>query len=251
VSEVKLVYLARRSPALTAEEFPARWRRHGELAMSLGNWLPGISGYVQCDNIGDPWGEDGAGSPERWSQQHDGLGSVWFFDEDAVESYVRHPDFPQLLMDEWGAFDDQVANTSVLVTEEVLKERPGTAFKLVWFLSAAEGVSGEEFAQRWQQHAIAIMRSHALSAPIRRYVHHHPVAQAAADDALAGTVAMGLQVSGIAELGFASLADVRSYLGSSERSALLGDLADFTDPARTVAIATNEVTMSNRLRPQA
>jgi hypothetical protein len=248
MGEVKLVYLARRNPTLGADEFPARWRRHGELAMSLGNWAPTISGYAQCDNLGSPWGAEDAGSQDRWSLEHDGVGSVWFYDQDALERFVSHADFVQLLMDEWGAFDDQVAHTSVLVTEEVLKKRPGTAFKLAWFLSAADGVSSEEFTQRWRQHAVEIMRSHVLSTSILNYVHNHPVTPAASEEALAGTVSMGLHVSGIAEMGFASLADMRAFLGDRERKRLGGELGQILDPSRTVTVATNEVTMSNRLR---
>jgi len=249
VPQVKLVYLARRSLDLAADEFPARWRRHGELAMSLRNWDSTIAGYTQCDNIGDPWDGVAPGTGETWSD-HEGVGSIWFHDEGAVDEFVSHPDFPQLLMDEWAAFDDQVANTSVLVTEEVLKERPGSAVRLFHFLSAAPGVSAAEFEERWRLHAIDTMRSADLTRPILSYVHNHPIAAAAADEALGDTVAMGLRVSGIAELGFASKVDLRSYLSHSRRAAVRPALAEFADPAKTVTIATGEVTMCNRVRPE-
>jgi hypothetical protein len=151
-------------------------------------------------------------------------------------------------MDEWAAFDDQVANTSVLVTEEVLKERPGSAVRLFLFLAAAPGVSATEFEERWRLHAIDTMRSADLTRPVLSYVHNHPIAAAAADEALGDTVAMGLQVSGIAELGFASKADLRAYLAHPRRAAVRPASTEFVDAAKTVAIATGEVTMCNRVR---
>jgi len=47
---LKLIYLARRKPGFTVDEFVRRWRRHGALGMSQPLWRFAL-GYVQAEPI--------------------------------------------------------------------------------------------------------------------------------------------------------------------------------------------------------
>ena len=55
----KLIYLARRNPALTREAFVPRWPRHGALGMSLPRWR-NIWRYVHCDVLAEGDGLPGS-----------------------------------------------------------------------------------------------------------------------------------------------------------------------------------------------
>jgi hypothetical protein len=252
--EVKTIYLATRAAGLAREDFPRRWRRHGELAMSLGFWRDS-SGYYHCDARADPAREHDTETPEAWSGEYDGVGQVYFPSTQAYESLVTHRDFPRLLMDEWGAFREPVSNFSVLTSEEQLLEKPGTAVKAFWFLRPAVGVDAQAFRDRWTEHAGLVMRSDDLMALVRKYFHNHPVGveDTADDDAsIQERIRTGLpSVAGVAEMGFASRGDLVRYLGHPARRGLGEHLRSFAAVDQSVIVETNEVTMDARRAPAA
>jgi hypothetical protein len=248
-AEVKTIYLARRAAALTREQFPRRWRRHGQLAMSLGFWRDS-SGYYHCDVHADPPAAIDSETGAAWSGEYDGVGLVYFPSSSAYESLVTHRDFPRLLADEHGAFIEPVSNFSVLTTEEVLLQAPGTAAKFFAFLRAADGVSAQEFAERWNAHAALVMRSNAMAGLLTKYVHNHPVpvdAVSGEDASIQERITTGLQgVAGVAEVGFASRADLRTFLAHEDRRGLRADLEQFCAVDELILVETDEVTMDAR-----
>jgi hypothetical protein len=250
-SELKSLYLARRNPALARSAFPERWRRHGELAMSLPFWRHAC-GYFHNDVLDDPPRDADTQLGDAWSTDYDGVGEVLMPSAADMEGLITHPDFPVLLADEWGAFNEPVANFSILTTEELHKDRTGTAIKLFAFLRPAAGVDRETFAERWRAHVALVMRSEELARLIIKYAHNHPVPLDAAGDAEATVrerIDLGLaDVSGVTELGFASRADMVAYLGHPAREGIRKDMQEFVDLARTIIVATNEVTMYFRRR---
>lgn len=245
------MYLARRNPDLARGSFPERWRRHGELAMSLPFWRH-ASGYFHNDVLEDPPSGVDSHTPEPWSSDYDGVGVVFLPSAADMESLITHQDFPVLLADEWGAFNEPVANFSVLTTEEVHKERRGTAIKFFAFLRAAAGVDRADFTARWRAHVGLVMRSEDLSRLVLRYAHNHPVPLEAAGESemsVRDRIDQGIaDVGGIVEVGFASRADMEAYLQHPDRAAIRADLERFVDLERSIFVATNEVTMDARAR---
>ena len=247
--EVKTIYLARRARALKREEFPRRWRRHGELAMSLGFWTDS-SGYYHCDVFEDPPGAIDPELGEAWAGEYDGVGLVYFPSSSAYESLVTHADFPLLLADEEGAFIEPVENFSILTREEVLVQAPGTAAKLFAFMHAGEGVSQAEFDRQWSDHAARVMGTQAMSAMLTKYVHNHPVradALSADDGSIRDRLDTGMQaIAGVAELGFASRTDLRLFLSHPGRRGFRNSLSSFCAVDEMIMVETNEVTMAPR-----
>lgn len=247
--EVKTIYLARRAESLERREFPRRWRRHGELAMSLGFWKDS-SGYYHCDVYPDP---PAAADPEvgtRWTGEYDGVGLVYFPSSGAYESLVTHDDFPLLLADEVGAFIEPVENFSVLTREEVLFHAPGTAAKFFAFMHAGENVSQAEFDERWSDHASRVLLSPGMSGMLTKYVHNHPVsvdALSEEDGSIRNRLGTGMQaIAGVAELGFASRQDLRSFLAHPDRRGFNDELSTFCAIDRMIMVEANEVTMTPR-----
>ena len=105
----KLIYLARRQPTLTRDEFILRWRRHGALGMSLPRWT-NVWRYTHNDI-----------SPEDRSRSYDGVGMVWHRSPEARLAH-REDRTSQSAMerDELETFDDLIARSCALYREEVV-----------------------------------------------------------------------------------------------------------------------------------
>jgi uncharacterized protein (TIGR02118 family) len=101
---VKAIYLIRRKPGLSTEDFHRYWREvHGAIAARI----PGLRRYVQCHAISR--GEDVA--------EFDGAAEAWFDDMEAVRRAVASPEYAAARADE-GRFID-LDRTTLLFTEEV------------------------------------------------------------------------------------------------------------------------------------
>ena len=205
--------------------------------------------------LDDPPSDADTQFPEAWSTDYDGVGVVYLPSAADMEGLITHPEFPVLLADEWGAFNEPVANFSLLTTEELLKDRRGTSIKLFAFLRPAAGVDQQTFTERWSAHVALVMRSEELARLIIKYAHNHAVGLDAAGEAESGVkerIGIGLSdVIGVSELGFATRADMVAYLRHPAREGIRADLEQFVDLARTVIVATNEVTMYERRQPVA
>lgn len=236
-TEQKAIYLASRHPALDRPAFADRWRRHAALAMSLPGWRH-VSGYAHGDVDPDPPRDLDPELPGRWSGEHDALGTVVLRSPEAFAAFHAHRDYPRLRNDEHATFSGLIEECAVLTTEWPILERPGTAARVLAFLVPAPGLDREAFAARWATHAGLVMRSAALPELLTRYVHNRGVAPEAEPPADSFA-----EFAGVAELGFASVADRDAYLAHPDRAGLAEDLATFTDPSRTVLVATNEITL--------
>ncbi len=246
---VKAIYLARRNPRLERGRYPERWRRHGALALSLPFMDPCV-GYFQNDVFADPPRDADPYTGALWSGDYDGVGVVMFGSAADVGSLLTHPDFPILLADEHGAFNEAVEFFTTLTHERIHRLRLGTAAQFFAFLRKRPDVSDEEFAQRWLAHTALVMSSPPLAGLLLRYAHCTPMALADEVDepedasAVRNRLEVGLtDVAGVAQVGFASWADMEAYLSHPDRKAIASDLAEFADLERSVLVATNEVTM--------
>lgn len=109
--------------------------------------------------------------------------------------------------------------------------------KLVFCLRRREGMSQEEFLAYWLDNHGPLVRSHAETLRIRRYVQLHPLETSAAADALRGVRKGPEPFDGVAELWFDSEADIAAAGGSdaarAAATALLEDERRFIDLERS------------------
>lgn len=100
---IKAIYLIRRKPGMSAEDFHRYWREvHGAIAARI----PGLRRYVQCHVI-----ESDAGAA------YDGAAEVWFDDMEALRRAVASPEYAAAREDE-GRFID-LEHAALIFTEEV------------------------------------------------------------------------------------------------------------------------------------
>jgi uncharacterized protein (TIGR02118 family) len=99
--------------------------------------------------------------------------------------------------------------------------------KLVFCLRRRDGMSQEEFLAYWLEKHGPLVRSHAETLRIRRYVQLHPLEGSAAADALRGVRHGPEPFDGVAELWFDSEEDIaaaaRSDAARTAATALLED----------------------------
>lgn len=213
----KLMYLARRNPALSAQQFTPRWRQHGALGMSMPRWK-NIWRYVHCDVL-----------PES-GNDYDGVGIVWHKSPETRRAH-REDTSSQATMeaDERQTFDQLVVNFCALMAEHTVLPPTVTAkAKLIRFARSEDATPGA-LLQDSAAHAERLLNG-ALGKSLRGVVQNH------AQPSETGR-AWGLPYEYIEELWFDSVqeaADARTTLRGVVPSACSGE---------PVAILTNEVVL--------
>lgn len=102
---IKVIYLIRRKPGMSVEDFHRYWREvHGAIAARI----PGLRGYVQCHAL------TGEGSP---GTDYDGAAEVWFDDMEALQRAAGTPEYAAAREDEARFID--LERTAIVFGEEV------------------------------------------------------------------------------------------------------------------------------------
>jgi uncharacterized protein (TIGR02118 family) len=102
---IKAIYLIRRRPELSSEDFHRYWREvHGAIAARI----PGMRRYVQCHAVPARPGD----VPE-----YDGAAEAWFDDLEAMRRAVASPEYAAAREDEARFID--LERTTLIFTEEV------------------------------------------------------------------------------------------------------------------------------------
>ncbi|HEY5754748.1 MAG TPA: EthD domain-containing protein [Steroidobacter sp.] len=215
----KLMYLARRNPALSCEQFTPRWRQHGALGMSMPRWK-NIWRYVHCDVL-----------PES-GDDFDGVGIVWHTSPESRRAH-REDTSSQGTMeaDEVQTFDQLVVNFCALMEERVVQEPRRTASaKLIRFAMCQPNVVREDFAASALAHAINLLAT-PIGQSIRGLVQNH------AQPTETGRP-WGLPYDYIEEIWFDSVQDA-----ARARAGLRGVLPSLCASGEPIAVLTNEVVL--------
>lgn len=221
--EPKLVYLAKRNPALSREAFIARWRQHGALGMSLPRWR-NIVRYVHCDVL------PGSGAAPGLAQQYDGVGIVWHRSVAARAAHLADTRSREAMeRDELETFAEPVGSSCVLTRESVVQLPAGaerTAVKLIRFMRTAVRADAEALGARRNEASGELRRRLiAAGAPPRGHVVNVALPPERA--------AWGLESDCIEELWFDDAATAR------RAAAALGD--DAVGHLQIITVLTNEV----------
>lgn len=158
----KLMYLARRNPALSSQQFTTRWRQHGALGMSMPRWK-NIWRYVHCDVLSSAVGGN-----------YDGVGIVW---HKSPESRLAHRQdtSSQAAMeaDEAQTFDRLVVNFCALVEETTVMDSGRAApFKVIRFAKRREGIGHEEFVAGMEAYAKHLLAAPKVEGKVRKFVQN-------------------------------------------------------------------------------
>lgn len=134
---LKLIYLARRKPGFTFDDFVRRWRMHGAKGMAGSFWRHAL-GYVQAEPI-RPAPMAGA------SEDFDAVAYLLLRDD----AFAVPPDVPEAMaiaQDELETFSAPIPTTSLWVDEERIEDGElGGKTAFLFFASAARA---REVAER-------------------------------------------------------------------------------------------------------
>lgn len=113
--------------------------------------------------------------------------------------------------------------------------------KLTFCLVRLPHLSRADFQTYWREHHAPLVRSHASTLRLRRYVQNHTLPEDAAPW-LAASRGAPADFDGVAELWWGSMADFtqRSSEAAAAGAALLADEKTFIDLARSPIFITDE-----------
>lgn len=212
---IKLIYLAKRKPGFTPDEFTRRWRMHGARGMSVSMWRHAV-GYVQAEPIRPAPIAGG-------SEEYDAVACYMVRDE----AFTAPPILPDdadanamMAADELETFSGPIMPVGLFVNEEVLKAGVlgGTS---AWLFFGDEG-KAREVAKRFAG-APGLNR---LICNVKR-----------TDEALGGLQG-GLPYSAVVEVAAMDLPSLRTILAQT---------GDDVFKAVDVAVITREAVLWDRM----
>jgi uncharacterized protein (TIGR02118 family) len=184
---IRLVFVLRRKPGMSREEFQEYWRgTHGPLVASFASTLD-ILRYVQLHTVGgSAAAPDGPRGPME--EPYDGVAELWWRNRDALvaasstpaglaagaallEDERRFIDLPNSPL--WLNYEYPQVNPT---PENIVARERNTIVKLFYALRPKAGMTEAEAQFYWRTHHGPIIRSHAEAMRIMRYVqvHHQP-----------------------------------------------------------------------------
>ena len=219
----KMIYLARRNPALAPEQFPQAWREHSALGAGCTNVRDKVLSVTQCSRVLDGPPLPGA------SSDYDGVNLLALRDlqaatdiwNDAETLAIMRPDEPRV-------FSTYVREFSLVCEERVLRDAPRGSCCVVGFLRRRSGLSRDAFQRAWAAGAAGELKAATLPEAVRvvhNDVHLEPPP--------------GYDFDGIAEWWFESPEKVRQAVGQDDlRRTLSAGLAESADGDRSVFMFT-------------
>ena len=203
----KMIYLARRNPALAAGDFAQAWREHSALGRQCRNVQDKVLGVTQCTRLresGDDGGIDGA------STDYDGVNLLQLRDLAVATDLWNDPETLAIM----------------------LRDAPAGEVALFGFLRRGPGISKSEFDAAWAGGPLEPwLAAPALQGALR--VGHNSVVQ---------TPPVGYDYDGIAEWWFASADAARAAFGGASAGDLRGQFpavyGAVADLARSVFMFT-------------
>ncbi len=203
---IKTIYLAKRNPSTSYEEFVANWRQHAVLSGSFPEVGRRFDSVIQCKRVRCDLPAD-----LGLTQDFDGanlLGLTSLFD--AVDVYNQEG-IPTLRADERRVFSDYVSESSMTGVEHVLADGERGQVVVLELVRRRPGTDLRSFLEAWTgAYARAVMSSAPFGAHVQRYVHNQVVLP----------TPPGWGYDGIAELWFGDIDGASAYLRDSRALAI-------------------------------
>jgi len=145
----KMIYLARRNPQVSAEDFPQAWREHSALGRQCRNVGERVKSVMQCSRVLDVAmpgaAQDYDGVNLLQLRDHESAAAIW---SDAETLAVMRPDEPRV-------FSTYVRNFTLVCREQVHRDGPRGGIGLIAFLRRRADLSPDQFQQAWPDAAAA------------------------------------------------------------------------------------------------
>lgn len=219
----KMIYLARRNPALAAAEFPQAWREHSALGARCTNVRDKVLSVAQCSRILEPPPLPGA------ADDYDGVNLMTLRDLQAATDIWNDPETLAIMRpDEPRVFAAYVRDFTLVCEESALRDAPRSTTCLVGFLRRRAGMTPEAWGRRMAGEAAVTLTGGAFAVACR--IVHNRVCLPPPP---------GYEYDSIVEWWFDSPAAARAACGGADLRALLtGPVARAADLQRSVFMFT-------------
>lgn len=157
----KMIYLARRNPGLTAEQFPQAWREHSALGRQCPNVQGKITAVAQCSRV--------LGEPRLLgtSADYDGVNIMALRDLQAARDIWDDDDVRTVMRpDELRVFADHVVHFTLVAEEQEIRPDPQGSFALIGFHARPEAIPANAFIQDW----LALLQTQVAQEVLRNQV---------------------------------------------------------------------------------
>lgn len=163
----KMIYLARRNPALRPEQFAQAWREHSALGAGCTNVRDRILSVTQCSRILE--GEPLTGAAD----DYDGVNLLALRDLQAATEIWNDPETLAIMRpDELRVFSAYVREFTLVCEERVWRDQPRSTIGLIGFLRRATGVAALDWRSRMTTGAAMEPMTRGAFATARRVVHN-------------------------------------------------------------------------------
>lgn len=227
--QFKLIYLARRNPAVSQVDWPRTWRSHAVFASQFPSIGAAIDSLFYCTRMIDPMLDGARFDPSAVSRDHDGVAVVAADSQEALNGQLTPEDRARIFEDELRVFDTVSPNFSFFCQESlVYGGAPGQA-AVIRFLARKSDMPAYAFAERWRrEHCNLVTRAAGLAGTVTRYVHNSLIADPPP----------GYPIDGISETWFAGAEDAVRSFADDAFVPVEKDLAEFCDAERSVTMLT-------------
>ena len=218
----KMIYLARRNPALAPEAFAQAWREHSARGRECRNVQDKVLGVAQCSRLLDL-------ALRGVSADYDGVGLLRLRDLDAASDIWNDAETLAIMRpDEPRVFSTYVRDFALVCREYLLRDAPRSDCVLYGFLRRRAGLARADFDTAWLDGQARWLGGDALREATR--VVHNAVVQEPPP---------GYAFDGIAEWWFDSPAAMRAAFGAdSVLAGLPAAYAEFIDLPGSAFVAT-------------
>lgn len=222
---IKMIYLAKRNPALSEQEFPQRWKEHSALSAGFPQLKSMVSSACQCSNVRDLPVYPGA------SLNYDGVNLLKIRDKETASMMWNDPDVVATLRpDEQRVFSDHVINFTMMAEEIEVVGAPQGRFCLFVFGKRKAAFSRDRFLEYWIQNHEKLL----CVVPSMRHANNRFVVNGITD-----TPPPGYDYDGISELWFDTLEQVGVLAADVRyRSEVLPDLFNFCEAVSSITMLT-------------
>lgn len=219
----KMIYLARRNPALAPEDFPQAWREHSALGRRCRNVGERVRSVAQCARV-----LDARLLPDA-AQDYDGVNLMVLRDRASADAIWNDPETLAIMRpDEPRVFSGYVRDFTLVCREETVRDGPRADICVAGFLRCKPGLSRERLPLALADGLGRALASGPLAAAGR--IVCNPVVE---------TPPRGYEFGAVCEWWFDSLEDVERGFGPHAlRSQLPAALAKVFDLEASVFMLT-------------
>lgn len=171
--DYKLIYLARRNPAVSTADWPRTWRSHAVFASQFPAIGAQISSLFYCSRIYAPEVEGAQVEPREVSQDHDGVAIVASPSAESLGGRITPEDRARIDADERRVFAELTPNFSFHACETLVEGATHGLAAVVRFLARQGDDDVESFLARLNgAYAEEATRANRVFGEVSRYVHN-------------------------------------------------------------------------------